>query len=129
MSVLAGLLAVFGVATYQGVLLVKHFNQLEMSGETFGPELVIHGVQDRISTILMTTIITALAFLPFAFYGHAPGMGMLAPMSLVILGGLVTSLLINLFVLPALYLVFGKVPEEIMEEEKSIIDLEVVTTT
>ena len=127
MGVLAGLLAVFGVAVYQGVLLIRHFKQLEMEGEPFGPGLVIDGVQDRIGAILMTTILTALAFLPFAFFGNAPGMSMLAPMSYVVLGGLVTTLITTLFILPALFLTSGKVSEEIMEDERSIIDLDVLT--
>ncbi|MCB9290049.1 MAG: efflux RND transporter permease subunit [Lewinellaceae bacterium] len=127
MAVLAGLLAVFGLTTYQGVMLIKHFTNLEMEGVAFGPGLATRGVEGRVSAILMSSIITALAILPFAFYGNAPGMAMLAPMAVVMLGGLVTSLMVNLLVLPNLFLAFGKVSEEVMEEEKSIIDLEVAS--
>ena len=128
MGALGGLIAAFGVATYHGVLLIKHFNRLDMDGDTFGPGLVLRGIQDRLPAMLMSTITIALAFLPFAFFGKSPGMEMLSPMSVVMLGGLVTSTIANLFVLPSLYLTFGKVPEETMEEEKSITDLDVVTT-
>ena len=125
---LAGLLGVLGVATYNGVLLIKHFKRRElMDGEAFGPNLVQRGVQERVAPILMTTIITALAFLPFAFMSNAPGLEMLHPMSLVMLGGLVSSLLVNLFVMPALYLQFGKVSETMMEEEKAMLELDVET--
>ncbi|MCB0598455.1 MAG: efflux RND transporter permease subunit [Phaeodactylibacter sp.] len=123
---LAGLLAVLGVAVYNSVLLIKHFKRRElMDGESFGPDLVQRGVQDRVGPILMTTVITALAVLPFAFMANAPGLEMLHPMALVMLGGLASSLLVSLFVMPALYLQFGKVPDNVMEEEKAMLELDV----
>ena len=96
-----------------------------MDGESFGPDLVQRGVQDRVGPILMTTVITALAVLPFAFMANAPGLEMLHPMALVMLGGLASSLLVSLFVMPALYLQFGKVPDNVMEEEKAMLELDV----
>lgn len=123
---LAGLLAVLGVAAYQAILLVKSFKRMELlEGETFGPALVQKGVSGRLGPILMTTIISALVFLPFAFMGGAPGFEMLHPLSLVMLGGLLTSFAVNLFVLPALYLAFGKVSDAVLEEEKAMLELDV----
>ncbi|MCB9290045.1 MAG: efflux RND transporter permease subunit [Lewinellaceae bacterium] len=126
---LAGLLAVLGIATYNGVLLIKHFKRRELiDGENFGAELVQNVVRDRVGPILMTTIITLGAFLPFAFLGgNVPGLEMLHPMSLVMIGGLVSSLLVNLLVMPALYLQFGKVPDTVIEEEKAMLELDVDT--
>ncbi len=123
---LAGLLAVFGMASYHGVLLIKHFKQLEMNEVPFGTDLILQGVKNRLGPILMTTIITAVALLPFAFFGNAPGMEILHPMALVALGGLVTTLVVTLFVLPALYRAFGSVTEEVIAEEKSFLELDVV---
>ncbi|MCO6491009.1 MAG: efflux RND transporter permease subunit [Phaeodactylibacter sp.] len=125
MGALAGMLAVFSITAYHGILLINRFLQLEMEGGTVSASLILRGVQSRLKPILMTAIITAAAFLPFAFFPNAPGMGMLAPMSLALLGGLATSLLVSLFVLPALFLAFGRVSEEVIEEEKSILELEV----
>lgn len=124
---MAGLLAVFGIASYNGVLLIIHFKQLEMNDVIpFGTDLILLGVKNRLGPILMTTIITGVALLPFAFLGNAPGMEILHPMALVTIGGLVTSLLVTLFVLPALYLAFGSVTEEVIAEEKSILELDVI---
>lgn len=126
---LAGLLAVLGVAAYHAVLLIQHFKRLELiEGETFGPALVQKGAANRLGPMLMTTIISALAFLPFTFMGSAPGFEMLHPMSLVVMGGLLTSFLVNLAVLPGLYLAFGKVPDTVMEEEKAMLDLDVAAS-
>ena len=77
-------------------------------GETFGPELVIRGARERLAPILMTALATGLALVPLAIAGDLPGHEIEHPMAIVILGGLVTSTLLNLFVVPALYLRFGR---------------------
>lgn len=74
----------------------------------FGPELVARGARERIAPIMMTALTTGLALVPLAFAGPIPGHEIEHPMALVILGGLVTSTLLNLLVVPALYLRFGK---------------------
>ncbi len=126
LGALAGFLAVLGIATYNGILLIKRFKSLEMrNGLSFGPELVIRGVQDRLGPILMTTVITLLAFVPFAVMGNVPGLEMIFPMSMAIIGGVITSLLLNLFVMPGLYLQFGKISETAMAEEKAMLEIDV----
>ncbi|MCB0585789.1 MAG: efflux RND transporter permease subunit [Phaeodactylibacter sp.] len=126
MGYLAGLLAALGVAAYQAVLLIKHFKHLELlEGETFGPALVSKGLANRLGPILMTTLTSMAAFLPLAFMGSAPGFEVLQPLALVMLGGLITTFVANLFVLPGLYLAFGEVSEAVMEEEKAMLDLDV----
>ena len=75
---MAGMLAVFGITAYHGILLINRFLQLEMEGGTVSAGLILRGVQSRLKPILMTAIITAAAFLPFAFFPNAPGMAMLA---------------------------------------------------
>jgi CzcA family heavy metal efflux pump len=105
---LVGFLTVLGIAARNGILLLDHYDHLERSeGEPFGPGLILRGARERLSPILMTTLATALALVPLTIAGDIPGMEIEHPMAVVILGGLVTSTLLNLFVVPALYLRFG----------------------
>ena len=105
---LVGFLTVFGIAARNGILMVSHFQRLEAEeGQVFGPELVLRGASERLAPILMTAMATGLALVPLAVAGSIPGHEIEHPMAIVILGGLVTSTLLNLFVLPSLYLRFG----------------------
>jgi Cu/Ag efflux pump CusA len=109
---LVGFLTVLGIAARNGILLIHHYQHLEHSeGEPFGPQLVLRGARERLSPILMTTLATGLALVPLAVTGDIPGQEIEHPMAIVILGGLVTSTLLNLFVVPALYLRIGSVGE------------------
>jgi CzcA family heavy metal efflux pump len=106
---LVGFLTVFGIAARNGILMVSHFQHLERrEGMPFGPELVLRGARERLAPILMTASATGLALVPLAVAGSIPGHEIEHPMAVVILGGLVTATLLNLFVLPSLYLRFGK---------------------
>jgi Cu/Ag efflux pump CusA len=106
---LVGFYTVFGIAARNGILMINHFQHLErFEGETFGPALVLRGARERLSPILMTSLATALALLPLVVAGQIPGHEIEYPLAIVILGGLVTSTLINLFVVPSLYLRFGR---------------------
>ncbi len=106
---LVGFLAVLGIAARNGIMLISHYQHLEnQEGETFGPDLVIRGARERLAPILMTTLATALALVPLVVAGSVPGNEIEHPMAIVILGGLVTSTLLNLFVVPSLYLRFAK---------------------
>jgi CzcA family heavy metal efflux pump len=108
LGALVGFFTVLGIAARNGILLISHFRHLEeYEGEPFGPGLVLRGASERLSPILMTALATALALLPLVIYGNRPGQEIEFPMAIVILGGLLTSTLLNLFVLPALYLHFG----------------------
>jgi len=105
---LVGFLTVLGIAARNGILLLDHYDHLERSeGEPFGPGLILRGARERLSPILMTTLATGLALVPLAITGDIPGMEIEHPMAVVILGGLLTSTLLNLFVVPALYLRLG----------------------
>jgi CzcA family heavy metal efflux pump len=102
---LVGFLTVLGIAARNGILLLDHYDHLERrEGESFGPALVLRGAVERLSPILMTTLATALALVPLAVTGDLPGMEIEHPMAVVILGGLAMSTLLNLFVVPVLYL-------------------------
>ena len=109
LGALVGFFTVLGIAARNGILMISHFRHLEEEeGEPFGPGLVIRGASERLSPILMTALATALALTPLVIYGNRPGQEIEFPMAVVILGGLGTSTLLNLFVLPALYLRFAR---------------------
>jgi Cu/Ag efflux pump CusA len=106
---LVGLLTILGIATRNGIMMISHFQHLEeQEGMAFGPELVMQGAKERIAPIMMTALTTGLALIPLAIAGNLPGHEIEHPMAIVILGGLVTSTLLNLLVVPTLYLRFGK---------------------
>ena len=106
---LVGFYTVFGIAARNGILMINHFQHLERhEGETFGPALVLRGALERLSPILMTSLATGLALIPLVVAGEIPGHEIEYPLAIVILGGLVTSTLLNLFVVPSLYLRFGR---------------------
>lgn len=105
---LVGFLTVLGIAARNGIMLISHYQHLENEeGEAFGHQLIIRGARERISPIMMTALTTALALLPLLVAGTIPGHEIEHPMAVVILGGLITSTLLNLFVVPSLYLRFG----------------------
>jgi Cu/Ag efflux pump CusA len=106
---LVGLLTILGIATRNGIMMISHFQHLEEEeGMPFGPELVLRGAKERIAPIMMTALTTGLALIPLAIAGDLPGHEIEHPMAIVILGGLVTSTLLNLLVVPTLYMRFGK---------------------
>jgi len=106
---LVGFVTVLGIAARNGVMLVSHYRHLEESeGQTFGQEMIMRGAEERLVPILMTATATALALLPIALGGNKPGQEIEHPMAVVILGGLATSTILNLFVLPVLSLRFAK---------------------
>jgi CzcA family heavy metal efflux pump len=105
---IVGFLTVLGIAARNGILMINHFQHLEQyEGQTFGPGLVLRGAKERLAPILMTASTTALALVPLVIAGAIPGNEIEHPMAVVILGGLITSTLLNLFVVPSLYLRFA----------------------
>jgi len=108
---LVGFLTILGIAARNGIMLIEHYQNLERyEGETFGPRLVLRGARERISPIMMTALTTAFAVIPLVVAGSIPGHEIEHPLAVVVLGGLVTSTLLNLFVVPSLYLRFGASP-------------------
>ncbi|MBN1345485.1 MAG: efflux RND transporter permease subunit [Phycisphaerae bacterium] len=105
---LVGFVTVVGIAARNGIMLVSHYHHLEGEGELFGPALVLRGSEERLAPILMTALTAALALLPLVMGGNRPGHEIEFPMAVVILGGLMTSTLLNLLLLPTLYLRFGR---------------------
>ncbi len=113
---LAGFLTVLGIAVRNGMLLTSCYQRLEdQEGETFGPELILRGSRERLAPTLLAALTTGLALIPFMFFGNIPGQEVVYPMAIVIIGGLITSMLYNLFVMPALYLRYGASREPDLE--------------
>ena len=106
---LVGFFTIFGIAARNGILLISHAQHLEREeGETFGVGLVLRAARERLAPILMTSLATGLALVPLVVLGERPGQEIEHPLALVILGGLVTSTLLSLFLIPSLYLRFGR---------------------
>jgi Cu/Ag efflux pump CusA len=106
---LVGFFTVFGIAARNGILLINHWQHLEADeGMEFGAALVLRGARERLSPILMTSLATGLALVPLVVLGERPGHEIEHPLAVVVLGGLATSTLLNLLVLPSLYLRFGR---------------------
>jgi CzcA family heavy metal efflux pump len=114
---LVGFLTVLGIAARNGILMINHFQHLErFEGEAFGPGLILRGAKERLAPILMTATTTGLALVPLVIAGSIPGNEIELPMAVVILGGLITSTLLNLLIIPPLYLRFGtKQAEEVIK--------------
>jgi Cu/Ag efflux pump CusA len=106
----AGLVVVLGLAVRGVVVLIRHYQRLQREGEEFGPSLVVQGTKNRLTPILTSALASAVVLIPFAVSGGA-GFEIVGPMVVVVLGGLVTWTLMNLVVVPAMYLRFGRVAE------------------
>jgi Cu/Ag efflux pump CusA len=107
-----GLVTVFGVSARNAILQLGHYEHLvEVEGAPWDTQTVIRGANERLVPILMTAAVTALGLAPLAFGMNLPGQEIDGPMAVTVLGGLVSSTLLNLFVLPALaerYVVRGR---------------------
>ena len=106
LGALVAFLALLGIAARNGVMLIDRFQRLRLE-EAFGAELVRRGARDRLAPTLTVAAATAAVALPFVVMGDIAGLEIVNPMAIVILGGLITTTLLSLFVLPALYLSFG----------------------
>jgi Cu(I)/Ag(I) efflux system membrane protein CusA/SilA len=113
-----GFISLFGIATRNGMLLISRYNDLVNEGYT-KMESVLHGSLDRLNPILMTALCAALALIPLAVGGDLPGNEIQSPMAKVILGGLLTSTLLNGFIIPIMYLI----------TERNVVNAEVLKDT
>ncbi len=106
---LVGFFTVFGIAARNGIMMISHFQHLEqVEGMPLGRALVMRGAAERLSPILMTAGATGFALIPLVIAGAIPGHEIEHPMAIVILGGLISSTLLNLLVVPSLYLRFAR---------------------
>ena len=115
---LVGFFTVLGIVARNGIMLISHYQHLErFEGVPFGPELVLRGATERFVPIMMTVLTTGLALVPLIIGGEIPGQEIEYPMAIVILGGLITATLLNLFVVPSLYLRFARSRRDLRGEE------------
>jgi Cu/Ag efflux pump CusA len=117
LGALAGLAAVLVLAVRNGSLLVRHFQDLERQGVPRGTELIVKGGSDLFVPVLMTAVTLALLLVPIVAFGAQPGMEIIRPMAIALLGGLVSSTLLTLFAVPVLYLWCGTGPRPDFERQ------------
>lgn len=102
-----GFITLFGIATRNGILLVSEYKRLQEQGISLS-ETIRHGSIDRLNPILMTALTSALALIPLVLNGEKPGNEIQSPMAVVVLGGLLTSTLLNIYVMPIIYEWYAK---------------------
>lgn len=113
-----GFISLFGIATRNGMLLISRYNDLQDEGYSKF-DSVMHGSLDRLNPILMTALTSGLALIPLALGGDLPGNEIQSPMAQVILGGLLTSTLLNGFIIPIMYLLTNKkIVREVMQDDE-----------
>lgn len=104
-----GFITLFGITVRNCIMLISHYRHLvEREGQTWRLATALQGAQERLPSILMTALVTALAMLPIAFDSDNPGREIMGPMAAIIIGGLVSSTVLNLLLLPAILLRFGR---------------------
>lgn len=109
LGAMVGFVTLFGITLRNSIMMVAHFEHLvDNEGVAWGAEAAIKGAGDRLAPVLMTSIVTTLGLLPLAIGMNEPGREIEGPMALVIVGGLITSMALNLLVLPTLALRFGR---------------------
>jgi CzcA family heavy metal efflux pump len=106
---MVGFVTLFGITLRNSILMISHYEHLVVvEGRSWGPQAAVDGAADRLIPILMTSLVTGLGLLPLAIGAGEPGREIEGPMAIVILGGLVTSMVLNLLVLPTLALRFAR---------------------
>ena len=109
MGSMVGFVTLFGITLRNSIMMISHFEHLvDVEGQTWNLETALRGASERLVPVLMTALVTALGLLPLALGKNAPGREIEGPMALVILGGLITSTVLNLLVLPTLALRYGR---------------------
>ncbi len=109
LGALVGFVTLFGITLRNSIMMISHYEHLvAVEGQTWGPEIALRGAAERLTPILMTALVTGLGLLPLAIGSGDPGREIEGPMAIVILGGLATSTVLNLLVLPTLALRWGR---------------------
>jgi len=112
-AALIGFITLAGIATRNGILKISHYlNLMRFEGEVFGVAMIIRGSLERLTPVLMTALVAAFALAPLLFEAEQPGTEILHPVAVVIFSGLVSSTLLDTFVTPALFWLFGRKPAE-----------------
>ncbi|OYT86649.1 MAG: CusA/CzcA family heavy metal efflux RND transporter [Burkholderiales bacterium PBB6] len=120
-AALVGFITLAGISVRNGILKVSHYiNLMRFEGEAFSPELIVRGSLERLSPVLMTALVTAFALAPLLFEAEQPGTEVLHPVAVVIFSGLISATLLDTFLTPAMFWVFGrKAAEGLMQDREA----------
>ena len=118
-AALVGFITLAGISVRNGILKVSHYlNLMRFEGETFNTEMILRGSLERLSPVLMTALVTAFALAPLLFEAERPGTEILHPVAVVIFSGLISSTLLDTFLTPAMFWLFGRKPAEALLQDK-----------
>ncbi len=118
-AALIGFITLAGISVRNGILKVSHYiNLMRLEGEAFGQPMIVRGSLERLAPVLMTALVTAFALAPLLFEAERPGTEVLHPVAVVIFSGLISSTLLDTFLTPALFWLFGRKPAERLLQEQ-----------
>ncbi|WP_397534335.1 efflux RND transporter permease subunit [Roseateles sp.] len=118
-AALIGFITLAGISVRNGILKVSHYiNLMRLEGEAFGLPMIVRGSLERLAPVLMTALVTAFALAPLLFEAERPGTEVLHPVAVVIFSGLISSTLLDTFLTPALFWLFGRKPAERLLQEQ-----------
>ena len=118
-AALVGFITLAGISVRNGILKVSHYlNLMRFEGETFNTQMILRGSLERLSPVLMTALVTAFALAPLLFEAERPGTEILHPVAVVIFSGLISSTLLDTFLTPAMFWLFGRKPAEELLQDK-----------
>ena len=119
-AALIGFITLAGISVRNGILKVSHYlNLMRLEGERFDRAMIVRGSLERLSPVLMTALVTAFALAPLLFEAERPGTEILHPVAVVIFSGLISSTLLDTFLTPAMFWLFGRTPSERLLGDRS----------
>ena len=118
-AAMVGFITLAGISVRNGILKVSHYiNLMRFEGESFDQKMILRGSLERLSPVLMTALVTAFALAPLLFEAEQPGTEVLHPVAVVIFSGLISSTLLDTFLTPAMFWLFGRKPAEALMDDK-----------
>lgn len=120
-AAMVGFVTLAGISVRNGILKVSHYiNLMRFEGEAFDQKMIVRGSLERLAPVLMTALVTAFALAPLLFEAELPGTEVLHPVAVVIFSGLISSTLLDTFLTPAMFWLFGRQPAERLMDDKDV---------